>query len=491
MSIKWINDLSGSQNMHSSPMLLGENESELLLNTSQAQDGALSNRNGTKLFLNAISASPIKGLHAFEKQDGTQYLHMVNGGNLYTYANTGGVWPAAQVSAIWNTNSNINMVNYNGKHYFASDTAGEYLMSGVETGALSIVAGNLDGNLIGVSGAYMMIGGGFNNPLKIYFSGVATDTFNTNTDYFQTLTPPTAIASFANGRPFVIFTQNNILICDPATLYSTQIDGFGCTSQRSVQSLRGNLIWLSKDGFFILNNISAYPQELSLPIRNDVTGDAVINQINGTNYKATASGIFNNKYYCALQSLVAPVKGQTITNCIVEYDFAQQTWKTHSYPSNQIASVFALFIDNTGTRNLYAGSLAIGAVYKFNIVGVSQDDNSSGVGQSFTSVINSKHYDFNEGAYGSAGLKKVDYIYFKYYSASPITVSFSLDGSTTYTAFPNPLPIFTANRWTWQMIEVGKECKTIGLQFQCAGQFTIFTFGFEVEDKRDRGLKGI
>ncbi len=188
------------------------------------------------------------------------------------------------------------------------------------------------------------------------------------------------------------------------------------------------------------------------------------------------------------------VKGQTINYCVVEYDYAQKTWIVHSMSTGTIGSVFATFIDSSSAEHLYAGSATTASVYKLYDYSSHVDQNSTGSNTQFTTVYTTKNYEIasNSRRYRSwaTNFKNINNWHFKYYADAPITIEYSLDGAA-YQTLPATLPTASTNRWAYNRAYLGSPMKIVGLRLSCAGKFTIFGIGYEVDDLRITGSKGI
>lgn len=501
------------------------------------------------------ASNPVRGLHMYEKDTGVDYLHMVVDGDLYVNGATTWTSQATSEWATDSEIDMANYINRHYMASSTADENLRYAtetgatttvvalsttISNSSTGSTLVVNDNIftsamvgttvtnttdgqtrtitgytnattvtvdsaindtwdgddleiyvDGKYLAVNGAYLMIAGNSTFPRRTYYSNVESDTFNLGSDYFITSLPPTGVASFGNGRAFIIFTKNNYLVVDPATTYTNQVDDYGCSSHRSIQNIRGRLVWFDRDAFYMLSANQAYPTEISVPLRNKTTGDAVIDKINASNFEVVASGQEDSRYFCALRDLTGNVLGETLDACVVEIDLQQSTWKVHTYDSNDIGSVFASFRDSTGDEALYSGSFSNGTVYKLNVPSVYTDDDTTDTTNTVTSTIITKDYGFNKGRTAEVTLTKVDNLHFKYFAESAISVSFALDGTDTYTSL-STLDAHTSTKWKFAKMPFGKdECKTISLKMTCNGDFKIFGIGFEVKDRGITGLKGV
>ncbi len=499
-------------------------------------------------------AAPVKGLHQYEKPSGSYYLHMAEAGNLRVSNEVGGSWDSQEASvwAAGSTVEMTNFIGKHYMIGSATDETLRYATETGNTTLVNIASGTADAAStgttlvattsiftekmvghtvfnttdstnaqitaytsatqvtvdttigdtwdtdaieVGINGTYLATNDAYLLVLdpaqrKGFWSNVASDTFTIERDYFNLSFKPTGCVSFGNGRPFLIFSEDTFTVGDPATLYTDEKDGYGCVSHRSIAAAKGYVIWLSREGFNMMGTNDAYPVDISAIIRNDATGEALINKIATGNYTATAAGIYRDRYFCALKDLSGTLKGETLNDCVVEIDLRQSSWKLHTYTDGGIGSIYASFIDTDGDKGLYAGSNDTKAVYKMEVDNVYTDDNSSDVANAVTSTIKTKFYEFGTSGAQAIMQKLVYKLHFKYRATSAITVSYALDGSDTYTPMPATLAAYTTNSYRWQYMDLGKECKSISLKFETTGDFTIYGFGIEVVEVNEEDLEG-
>lgn len=491
----WINDLSGGQNQHTAPGLLNENQTQINLNSSQSQDGSVSHRLGTELYLDLIAGDgPVQGLHMYNKGDGTYYFHSVMNGDLMVGNEVNSEWDVQSAGVVFAT-SKVSFTNFIDRHYFIGDGATDYLKYATETGAATQVSGPISGKYVASNGAYLMVAG--DSSRKNYWSNLASDTFTTASDFVYTQTPATGVVAFGNNKPFIVFTTDDFTIIDPSTGYTERVDGFGCESIRSIINLRGYLIWPSRRGetYYMLGPNDAYPSDIGLTNKNDITKNAFINRIVGSNWTESAAGVKSNRALWSFGDLSSTVRGQTLDDAALEMDFAQQNWRSQSFSAGGIGSVFAEFINSSGEIDLYAGSRDNNAVYKLEVEDVYTDDDSTGTPQTVTGVMRSKHYVVQDSKTKEVSLKRFHALHFKYKSAGTVAVKYSLDGNTTYTPLGNGLPQTTGGvqsyDYKYAVMPLGKEGKTISIELSYTGQCDIHAIGFEVEGKDTHGLATI
>lgn len=348
-----------------------------------------------------------------------------------------------------------------------------------------------EGKFLASNGPYMMFAGASNR--KAYWTNVGSDTVTTS-DFYETQAPHTGIVSFGNGRPFVLFTEISYVVIDPARSYFNEVFDFGCSSHRGIQSVMGYLLWPSRvaKAFLIMGPNDSNPSIISLPITNDLTGDAIMNKIAGSAWEDMAAGRIGNRYLCSVGNLSATVKGQTLDDCVVDIDISQQSWRVHTYTTGGIGTVFAEFIDSDGNRKLYGGSRDNKAVYTMDVAGIYTDDNSSGSGQAVTMLVLTPHTEFRDKDRGTVDMKDVSKIHLKYKAANAITVQTSRDGATSYSS--DGLTTFIATsgvNWAWDYMDSGEpQCKSISLSFSTTGECIIFDYGLEVTSLGNEGIKG-
>jgi hypothetical protein len=348
-----------------------------------------------------------------------------------------------------------------------------------------------EGKFLASNGPYMMFAGASNR--KAYWTNVGSDTVTTS-DFYETQAPHTGLVSFGNGRPFVLFTEISYVVIDPARNYFNEVFDFGCSSHRSIKSVRGYLVWASRvaKAFLMMGPNDSIPQVISKPITNDLTLDAIVNKIAGSAWGNMAGGVIGDRYICSIGNLSSTVKGQTLDDCVVDIDLSQQAWKVHTYTTGGVGSVFAEFIDSDGNRNLYGGSKDNKAVYKMDMAGIYTDDDSEGSPQAVAMLALTPHTEFRDQSRGTVDMKEVSKIHMKYKATTAITVQAAQDGATSYSsAGLTTFPVASTLKWVWDYMDFGEpQCKSISLSFSTTGECIIFDYGLEVTSLGNEGIKG-
>lgn len=557
MAVQWESDLSGSINQRT-PTLMKNNQYELLVNVSQQQIGTLAHRLGTTRFLDSLSASNIsRGLGTYKKENASNYMHFVQGGDLYVNGAT--TW-TSQATSVWNSSSEINMVNFINRHYMASSLSTEPVKWAIETGSLTnlraftatalststgstvyvasqlfsegmvgmtlvnvtdtttrtitaVAADGLSATLnsaindtwdndtitmyvyskyLAVNGAYMMLSSNDIFTRRSYFTNVANENITFGTDYFETSEPPTGVASMGNGRTFIIFTPSTYMVVDPADFSTQETVGYGCVSHRSIQNIKGAVIWLDRKGFYLISPNVSYPTDISLPLKNEVTFDALFDKIDRGLMTVTAAGVNDTKYYCCVRDLSGNVKGEDLDSVVFEYDISMNSWKVHTYVDNDLGAQFTEFINSSGEVDLYSSSFSNATVYKMNVPSVYTDQDKDGTTHDVTSIIKTKHFDFVNSGDASVQMKNIKSFHLRYKTADEITVSYAKDGTSTYTQIGTNavFPAYTTTLWTWDFMYLGKECMTISYDIRFDGNTVIYAIGSDVEALPQTGKKG-
>ncbi len=554
--IIWANDLSGSTNQNTSGLLADNEFELLVNVTQEQAGNIAHRLGTTRYLNSVSASNQVRGLHSYNKSNGNNYLHMVSGGSLYVngvstwtsqdasewstssdidmvnftdrhymassvagerlkYATeTGAVTTATVWSATASTSSTsstlvtttnvfsqymVGHTIYNITDGTSTTITGYSDPTTVTTGtAINDTWDNdalviyIDPKYLAVNGGYMIAAGAPLFSRRTYYSDLDIDTFKLSTNFWITSYPPTGVASFGNGRTFVIFTQKGYMSVDPSDpIFTREVEGdFGCVSHKSIVAIGGGLMYLGRDRFNWLSGDSSFPTDISMKIRNDLTANALMNKIDKGLLSVAAAGKRNNIYYCFVRDLSANVKGQDLDSAAFVIDLSQNNWKVETYTGNDLASVTAEFIDATGDISLYGGSFSNGTVHKIATASIYTDDDKDDVTTVVTSVVRTKHYEFVNKTTGASRAVLTKKLWFKYKSSVSITVKYALDGSTTYTTLAT-LPAYTTTEWDYRYIDLNAESRTISLQLEFSGEAIIYAFGFDAELQKGEGINGL
>lgn len=179
MSNLYINDFSGSLNQHSSPDLIPNNGSPMMVNVTQDQDGSIAHRLGTTAYNTTVTVGDkTMGAGVYDKTDGThEYYQFFNGQVLKRYT---GPWPSTTDivdTGLFSTTSNVEFAQFINRLYFIGSEVGDYLRWTTGSGS-TVVSGNIPGKYLTVSNNRLLVGGDPAFPRRIYYSVINSDKFN-------------------------------------------------------------------------------------------------------------------------------------------------------------------------------------------------------------------------------------------------------------------------------------------------------------------------
>lgn len=497
MSTLHTEDFSGSINQNASPNLLAVNQSPLIVNCSQDQTGIIGMRLGSTLFADTISgAGSIQGGACYIKDDGTYTPIVFAGGNLYEYNSGTDVWDLKQSNVVA-TDSTVECTNYLNTFYFIGSGDTEYLQTWDGT-TLATVSGNIEGSYLAASTGRLVCGGGSGTtPRRWFYSNANSATFTVGVDYIDTDLPGTAIVPLGESAPFLIFDNDSLYIVDVNRATSRKLDDFGCSSHRSAKVIQGHAIWLGRGGIFMFSATDAYPTKISTTIENELTNDALFNQISGTGFTNAAAGIWRNKYMLSVGDLSSTVGGETLNDCMLVFDIKQVNWTVRTYTANGLGAEFIIYKDTSGDYAIYSASRDTKSVYKLEIADTYTDEDSTGATNAYTSIYRTKHHNF-AGArrYSSIGFevaKRLKRGYVQYYAAGTITYSYCFDGASSYTNLSTISASVAGQDWDYETMNAptNNNFKTVSLEFRTTSNFRIYQFDMNIIASGDAELQAV
>ena len=248
---------------------------------------------------------------------------------------------------------------------------------------------------------------------------------------------------------------------DAGWFLEAEYDGMGCRQQESVCKTPFGVCWVNDDGVYVFSGSSA-PTELSLFL-----DDATWRTNQST--KNPAIG-YNNKY-----KQLNVVQDAAADTDVFVYDFATKGWTLtksigSSGISNFLPSYDGLYYLEYGGSNAKTVKLLTGDVGTKGIEMITKD------------------IDF-----GNPGLvKKIKKIYVTSKDAaagSTLTVSFALDGSTSFTAASAPASgQATINNAQYEVnaFTINQNCESVALKLVSSGKINIndINIDFRLTNKR-------
>ena len=269
------------------------------------------------------------------------------------------------------------------------------------------------------------------------------------------------------GNRLLAFKQKKLYIInvsstsDAGWFLEAEYDGMGCRQQESVCKTPFGVCWVNDDGVYVFSGSSA-PTELSLFL-----DDATWRTNQST--KNPAIG-YNNKY-----KQLNVVQDAAADTDVFVYDFATKGWTLtksigSSGISNFLPSYDGLYYLEYGGSNAKTVKLLTGDVGTKGIEMITKD------------------IDF-----GNPGLvKKIKKIYVTSKDAaagSTLTVSFALDGSTSFTAASAPASgQATINNAQYEVnaFTINQNCESVALKLVSSGKINIndINIDFRLTNKR-------
>ena len=259
------------------------------------------------------------------------------------------------------------------------------------------------------------------------------------------------LLGFKKNKLYVINVSST---SDAGWYLQAEYDGMGCLSQESIVKTPFGICWSNNDGVFIFDGQNS-PQELTIKLDDKTWRTNAL-------LKVPAIGYDNNfKQLCVVQDTSAD------TDMLV-YDFITKSWSiTKPIGSNGISN----FVE--GNDGLYFLEYDSGNGKTVNKI--------NGFEGSLALDIKTKDIDF-----GNPGrVKKI----FKVYvtardggAGTVLTLSYALDGSTSYTASNPPSSgqaTINNTQYEVNVFTINKNCESISLQLVSDGKININDISIE------------
>ena len=389
------------------------------------------------------------------------------------------------------TASKVSFANYKDKLYMIGSAAGDYLQS-TDGALLSTVSGNITGKYLTAGNNRLMVAGDDN---KTYYSGVDNETFDTTNQVLKTDNATTGIGTLGDLSPFVAFDNKNMYVFDPNTDTSRTIEDFPCVAHASISVIQGNMFWLNNDGVYYYNTGMAFPVKISTLVENNVTYDALMNQVDKTKYTDAVGESFHNKYYLNLGGLQSgsTVKGQSLDNIWLIYDTRLLSFTIYTYDSGILGVYATTFRNSSGVEELIMASKGDEALFKAEVDSLYTDDDSAGATNAVTGLYRTKYYDLSGKGSMPEALKKLNKIYLKVKATAALTVNQAIDGSTTYNSYKTTGTTTAGSDWHWEKLTPPalSDVSAFGLEITGTGNWTLDTASIDFESKETSGLQPI
>lgn len=337
-------DFSGGMQELTSPLVVADNESPFISNIQLDKPGVVYKGLGYSEVGSGTASGMVKGTGVFELEDGTNTILKLHTTTLKRW--TGSAWSEVANTFTNNSTDKAEFVNA-----FLDNTDRIYISTGLNDN-LFFWNGTASGTVTDVKPKHLEL---FNNrlytgnvklgstayPIRIQFSGLGVDTFNTTTDFFDDVGEPiTALKTYA-GKLY-IFTENKLFAYDGYALNEIPGD-FGTTSSRSVEIVEGRLLWYNRGGVYMYAG-SGVPTLISRKI------DGVIRTI--TAPTSISAGIDEKDRYMLYVGDITYNSTSYSDMCLI-YDVINNNWTLRP------DSPFGCFVSvkSGGVHQLYAGDV--------------------------------------------------------------------------------------------------------------------------------------
>lgn len=448
--ILWLPDLQGMNNRQDMDKI-PDNASPLLKNISLDRPGIWGKRKGSSLLGTTSAGSGVQGLITYNKNDGTNVLRSVRGGNLDVY--TAGTWSTIDASQF--STGRVFSVNYKGAVYHASESVflcyetggactdvgtgndrikGRCIASAQNTLFIGHIYATGAGTVAYEDRVYYSLFDSSNNVPGHQFWNDAEGSLAASTRWFTLNEPVRGLFSYSATGLVYAFTDNkcysfNMIGASNQTGIKGEFD-IGLAHQRAITECNGWMVWMSPDKRIWAWGGAGLPKPISWDLEDDDGGASVINSIATTDQGTINAGSMGNVFYFSVGDVV--LYNETVTNAVIKglatTDFSYILWSLESYPYRPV--IFSKGRD-TYKSVMYVGMDDINDVYQFN---VGTNDGSTAV-QAFART---KFHDFGL----PADTKELVTLYIKYRPQSTtnnyLRVRFAKDGELNYVTITDP-----------------------------------------------------
>lgn len=245
------------------------------------------------------------------------------------------------------------------------------------------------------------------------------------------------LLAYKKKKLFIINVQST---SDAGWYLESEHEGVGCNTQESIVKTPFGLCWVNDEGVFIYTGQSS-PVELSLLLDD--------NTFESNAGERTAIG-YNRKY----KQLVV-CQNTTGTDDFLVYDFSSKGWSVTKSMSNGMSN----FIDS------------VDGLYFLEYTGVDTNKKVKKLsGDKGIEQITIRTKDIDFGAPGK--VKKIYKVYVTakddggISSGNTVTLSYALNGSTSYTSAGNQVPQAGLNQFDTLVYTINQDCESISFQLQ-------------------------
>lgn len=368
----------GGLNLHTSPFMHQAGELISCVNVDANPHGAKQTRPGYTTYLGTANGSAVTDMWNWTKNDGTTFWnYRLSGGTIYSSSQGTGAWTATLLGTTTATKIGHAVL---GNTLFIGDGINPILSStsGTSFGTMALAP----------TGAYLA-----EFQKRIYVAGtVSTLFYSTSLDGANWATSGTSDSSSfdlgGGGKLSQIFTANDRLNITKNNGRVYRWDGYslltvptnkGPTSPYSFGEIENYWFWLNRDGYMAY--YGAMPELISNPLEHQIVVQEDSTGITGSVF-STAPGVTHRyNYHCSVGSVQDDISGNTIANCVQNFDYTHNEWSNYSFYNKPDA--WLSYVDADGVPQLVFGD-ADGQCFKMG----GNSDNGQPIVSTIQGVLN-------------------------------------------------------------------------------------------------------
>lgn len=482
MANKLSTNFSGGMNAKTAPLIIKDNECELIVNYNLDTLGALTKRNGYDVFATQpVAAKRVHGLFQYTNTSAsaetTQVMVVNNSGDTQAviYYNNAGTWATSKT----NDTAVSTFTNFNRARF---STFLDYLfrVNGVDVVGTSI---NVNGSTWGTTNAPATITPSFIEIFqdrvylarngtaaasRVYFSSLPSGgviTWSTTSDFFD-VNPDdgdeiTALEN--NGNRLLIFKRRGLYRWTFGATEPDRLVGVGTHSEECVKTN------LDLGITFFANEYGAYAYTGGRPKLISRKIQKWFDAIPATDLDDMCAEVDNDHYYLYLSDSMT-VDSVVYTNVMAVYTVSLAAWTIYSL--NTPVRVMSKLVQSS-SEDIYFGS-SNGRTYQWN--SGTADDSSGANGDTATDI--SSQVVFKDYLLTFPEKTTVEYVDFISNLAQKTRVEFRMDRKGD---FEDLKPEMLTDRF--KTYTVGKECRSIQLRAAESSQTASVIEGFNIQHK--------
>jgi len=358
----------GGLNSYINPLVKDQANLIRAVNVEAYPYGAMRKRAGYDTYLGTANGSTVTNLFSWTKNDGSLFVYRESGGVLYHSPSGTTDWAVCG-------NGTVTAGNYIG-HAVLDDTlvicdgAGSTRHTTNGTAFTDTTLAPVAVDVVEYQNRIYALG-----TASTLFYSTANDATNWNTSGTSdssSFTIPDA-GKLKKGMKiadqlYIGKTSGKMFKWDGYSLKDMSTD-LAPTSPFSVSTQEGFFIWLTRSG--LIGSGGGGFDVLDRAIKAQIYNDAGTG-ITGSNFDSAPAIMHRYNYFISVGDVTDDVVGETVSNCVIRYDFEKDIFSNNTYENNPTA--WESFTDTSGNKRLIFGATG-GQCYE--IKGTETDDNGN------------------------------------------------------------------------------------------------------------------